>query len=90
MQEIKENWENDHENRKEIHKERIFDRREIDEIEIPKYKSSDINLYNQIVKMDATYFTAYNKCDLKTQSDILSNDIEFFHDKGGLSTSKKL
>lgn len=57
--------------------------------EIPKYKSSDINLYNQIVKMDATYFTAYNKCDIKTQNDILSDDIEFFHDKGGLSTSKK-
>ncbi|WP_299136339.1 nuclear transport factor 2 family protein [uncultured Tenacibaculum sp.] len=57
--------------------------------EIPKYKPSNIDLHNQIVKMDAAYFTAYNKCDIKKQSDILSEKIEFFHDKGGLSTSKK-
>jgi ketosteroid isomerase-like protein len=56
--------------------------------EIPKYKSSDIKLYNEIVKMDAKYFKAYNTCDMKTQADIYDEDLEFFHDKGGLSTSK--
>ena len=57
--------------------------------EIPYYKTADIDLYNQIVKMDSIYFTAYNTCDMKTQADIFHNDIEFFHDKGGLTTSKK-
>ncbi|NVK52815.1 MAG: nuclear transport factor 2 family protein [Flavobacteriaceae bacterium] len=57
--------------------------------EIPKYKPENQSLYNEIVKMDSIFFTAYNKCDMKTQANILSEDIEFFHDKGGLATSKK-
>ena len=57
--------------------------------EIPKYKPSDIKLHNEIAQMDATYFNAYNTCDIETQADIYSEDLEFFHDKGGLSTSKK-
>ena len=56
--------------------------------EIPKYKSSDIKLHNEIVKMDAKYFNAYNTCDMKTQAEIYDEDLEFFHDKGGLTTSK--
>lgn len=57
--------------------------------EIPNYKAADVDLYNQIVKMDSIYFTAYNTCDMKTQADIFHDDIEFFHDKGGVTTSKK-
>lgn len=57
--------------------------------EIPKYKPVDIDLHNQIVKMDSIFFNAYNTCDMKTQAAILSDDIEFFHDNSGLSTSKK-
>ncbi len=56
--------------------------------EIPKYKSSDVKLYNEIVKMDTKYFNAYNTCDMETQADIYAENLEFFHDKGGLSTSK--
>jgi len=57
--------------------------------EIPKYKPSDIKLHNEIVKMDATYFNAYNTCDMETQADLYDENIEFFHDKGGLATDKK-
>jgi len=57
--------------------------------EIRKYKPIDIELYNTIVEMDHQFFNAYNNCDLKTQSAMLSENIEFFHDKTGLSTSKK-
>ena len=56
--------------------------------EIPKYKPTDTKLYNEIVKMDTKYFNAYNSCDMKTQEEIYDEDLEFFHDKGGLSTSK--
>ncbi|WP_408025493.1 nuclear transport factor 2 family protein [Tenacibaculum sediminilitoris] len=38
--------------------------------------------------MDSIFFNAYNTCDIQTQTDMLSNDIEFFYDKGGVSTSK--
>ena len=51
--------------------------------------SAKQNLYNEIVKMDSLFFTAYNTCDIKTQAFIYSDSIEFYHDKGGLSTSKK-
>jgi len=57
--------------------------------EIIPYQPSNITLQNEIIKMDSIFFNAYNTCDLKTQKTILNDDIEFFHDKGGLSTSKK-
>ncbi|HTI59622.1 nuclear transport factor 2 family protein [Mucilaginibacter sp.] len=53
------------------------------------YKISDQKLYNTIVHMDSVYFNAYNTCDMATQAAIYSDSIEFYHDKGGLMTSKK-
>lgn len=38
--------------------------------------------------MDQEFFEAYNNCDLEKQASIYSDSIEFFHDKGGLMTSK--
>ena len=46
-------------------------------------------LYDAIVEMDSIYFTAYNTCDMEKQAEIYSDDLEFYHDKGGLSTSKE-
>ena len=57
--------------------------------EIQIYKAPDINIHNEIVKMDSIYFNAYNTCNLKKQEELLSDDIEFLHDKGGVSTSKE-
>ena len=45
-------------------------------------------MYNQIVQMDKVFFEAYNNCDIQKQEMIYAEDLEFFHDKGGLSTSK--
>jgi hypothetical protein len=53
------------------------------------YKISDQKLYDAIVHMDSVYFNAYNTCDMATQAAIYSDSIEFYHDKGGLMTSKK-
>lgn len=49
----------------------------------------DSELYSTIVKMDSIYFTAYNNCDMATQSALFAEDLEFYHDKGGLATSKQ-
>jgi len=57
--------------------------------EVPKYKVTNAKLHKEIVKMDSIYFTAYNTCDMKTQAAIYNENIEFFHDKGGLQTGKK-
>ncbi len=56
--------------------------------QIRAYTPTDKEIYDGIMKMDSIFFNAYNTCDLATQADIYSNDIEFFHDKGGLMTSK--
>lgn len=53
------------------------------------YVPDDKKLYDEIVRMDSIFFTAYNNCDLETQRSFLSDTLEFYHDKGGLSTSKK-
>lgn len=45
-------------------------------------------LYNRIVHMDSVLFGAYNVCDLPAMADCFSDDIEFYHDKGGLMTNK--
>jgi ketosteroid isomerase-like protein len=50
--------------------------------------AEDKALYDTIMKLDKTYFTAYNECDMKTQSEFYDEDIEFYHDMGGLATDK--
>jgi hypothetical protein len=46
-------------------------------------------IYETIASLDSIFFNAYNTCDIKTQIDFYSDSIEFYHDKSGLSTSKK-
>lgn len=54
-----------------------------------KYIPDDLELYKTIVAMDSTFFQAYNTCDLEKQAAIYSDNIEFYHDKGGLMTVKQ-
>lgn len=53
------------------------------------YTPKSQELYNIIVRMDSLYFTAYNTCDMATQTSLYADSIEFYHDGGGLQTSKK-
>ena len=54
-----------------------------------KYVPDDLELYRTIVAMDSTFFQAYNICDLDKQAAIYSDNLEFFHDTGGLMTVKQ-
>lgn len=54
-----------------------------------KYVPESKELYAKIVHMDSVLFNAYNSCDMETQAKIFSDNLEFYHDKGGLMTSKK-
>ncbi len=58
---------------------------------ITKYKPEDQNLYDTIVSMDSVFFEAYNTCNfnLDKYAAFYSDNIEFYHDQGGLMTSKK-
>ena len=54
-----------------------------------KYVPIDSEIYAIIAAKDKEYFDAYNACDMEKQRSLYSEDLEFFHDKGGLSTSKQ-
>lgn len=55
------------------------------------YKPDDPALYATIVRLDSAFFAAYNTCDtnLATYGAFFSDSIEFYHDKGGVMTSKQ-
>lgn len=46
-------------------------------------------LYDTIVYLDSVLFEAYNTCKPDVFEKLFSENIEFYHDKGGLTTSKK-
>ncbi|MGF1559520.1 MAG: nuclear transport factor 2 family protein [Flavobacteriaceae bacterium] len=52
-------------------------------------QTSTAELKETIIAMDSVYFTAYNNCDMAKQAALYSEDIEFYHDMGGLVTSKE-
>jgi hypothetical protein len=40
--------------------------------------------------MDSLWGDAYNQCNEARLDSLISDDLEFYHDRGGLNTSKKL
>ena len=43
------------------------------------------DLDKAITALDTKLFDAYNHCDLKTFDSLLADDVEFYHDQGGLT-----
>ncbi|MBV1911001.1 MAG: nuclear transport factor 2 family protein [Kangiellaceae bacterium] len=43
------------------------------------------SLKNTVLTLDKKMFEAFNTCDLKTMSSLFDQDLEFYHDKGGLT-----
>ena len=58
---------------------------------LANYKPDDPALYKTIVAMDSIFFDAYNNCNLQLEkyASMYADNIEFYHDRGGLSTVKK-
>lgn len=55
------------------------------------YKPDNQQLYNTIVRLDSIFFEDYNTCsvNLDKYGSFFSDNIEFYHDQGGLLTSKQ-
>ena len=47
------------------------------------------SLFKTIEGLDAKLFNAYNHCDLATLGVMVADDLEFYHDKTGLSRGKE-
>ena len=45
-------------------------------------------LFATISALDTRLFDAYNHCDLETLGSLVEDDLEFYHDKTGLSVGK--
>ncbi|WP_162128091.1 nuclear transport factor 2 family protein [Flavobacterium phycosphaerae] len=55
-----------------------------------KYHPDNPELYNEILKQDSLFFGYYNTCEvnLEKYGNYYDEGIEFYHDQGGLMTSK--
>jgi ketosteroid isomerase-like protein len=56
---------------------------------VTSFEPEEMSLYDSIVAMDALWEDAYNNCKLDVMEEIISEDLEFYHDQGGLMTSKQ-
>ena len=55
----------------------------------PENEETPTSLYDSIATMDAMWEDAYNNCKLDVMEAVISEDLEFYHDQGGLMTSKQ-
>jgi hypothetical protein len=53
------------------------------------YVPTSHELYKTIADLDSVYFNTYNTCNLPLMDSLTATDLEFYHDKGGFSASKK-
>jgi uncharacterized protein DUF4440 len=51
---------------------------------------SDAELTSAISSLDTQLFDAYNNCDIGKLGSMVSDDLEFYHDKTGLAVGKKV
>ena len=47
------------------------------------------NLIATILHLDSAFWNAYNNCDTAHFKDFVTDDVEFYHDKGGITTNAK-
>ena len=47
-------------------------------------------LFTTVAALDASLFDAYNRCDLVKLGSMVSDDLEFYHDKTGLAVGRKV
>lgn len=58
---------------------------------VPSLESiqSQAELDKAIVSLDSALFDAYNRCDLEKFSSFFADDVEFYHDQGGVTLGKQ-
>jgi hypothetical protein len=54
---------------------------------LPAPMNTQTALYQQILAVDGQLFQAFNTCDSLTYRTFIADDLEFYHDAGGLNVS---
>ena len=57
--------------------------------ESPRKTAPDDDLFRTISSLDAAVFDAFNRCDLEKFGRFFIDDLEFYHDKDGLTRSRQ-
>lgn len=52
------------------------------------YSQTDEKVKQLIFQKDSLFWVAYNNCDVASMGSVLTDDVEFYHDKGGPSISR--
>jgi uncharacterized protein (TIGR02246 family) len=50
---------------------------------------SQADLDKAVASLDAAVFDAYNRCDLQKFASFFADDVEFYHDQGGVTLGKE-
>src|SRR5690349_13737606 len=48
------------------------------------FAQTDDDVKTAVLKSDSLFWIAYNNCDLPGMQKYIADDIEFYHDKGGI------
>ena len=51
-------------------------------------QSGEDELTRTIPALDAAFWTAYNTCDVAAMPPFFTEDVEFYHDKGGITLGR--
>lgn len=58
------------------------------QLQVPTYKPESQELYDSIAHLDSVWADSYNNCKLEVQDLLISDNLEFYHDRNGIMTSK--
>ena len=53
-----------------------------------RQEASGSPLYQTVAALDARLFRAYNSCDLPALESLVTDDLEFYHDRTGLEADE--
>ncbi|MBL7697941.1 MAG: nuclear transport factor 2 family protein [Chitinophagaceae bacterium] len=45
-------------------------------------------LKDLIIQKDSLFWVAYNNCDIEAMTSVITEDVEFYHDKGGITKTR--
>lgn len=54
-----------------------------------RQSAPDDSLFRQVASLDGRLFDAYNTCNLEAFASFFVEDVEFYHDKGGLTRGRQ-